>query len=179
MRIGQGWDIHRLVPGRPLRLGGVELPYERGLLGHSDGDVVLHAIGDALLGAMAAGDLGQHFPDTDERYRGIDSAVLLGEIVQRAARSGWQVGNVDVTVLAEQPRLAPHAAAIRQRIAELLAIEADCVGVKAKTMEGLGVIGAGDAIAALAVAVLERRRAGAPVHARRASARARSRPRSR
>jgi 2-C-methyl-D-erythritol 2,4-cyclodiphosphate synthase len=161
VRIGQGWDIHRLVPGRPLRLGGVELPYERGLLGHSDGDVVLHAIGDALLGAMAAGDLGQQFPDTDERYRGIDSGVLLAEIVQRAARSGWQIGNVDVTVLAEQPRLAPHAGAIRQRIAELLAIEPDCVGLKAKTMEGLGVIGTGDAIAALAVAVIDRRRGGA------------------
>ena len=167
VRIGQGWDIHRLVPGRPLRLGGVELPYERGLLGHSDGDVVLHAIGDALLGAMAEGDLGQHFPDTDERYRGIDSAVLLGEIVKRAARSGWQIGNVDVTVLAEQPRLAPHAGAIRQRIAELLVIAADRVGLKAKTMEGLGVIGTGDAIAALAVAVIDRRRGGAAARRRR------------
>ena len=177
VRIGQGWDIHRLVPGRPLRLGGIELPYERGLLGHSDGDVVLHAIGDALLGAMAAGDIGQHFPDTDERYRGIDSAVLLGEIVQRAARSGWQIGNVDVTVLAEQPRLAPHAAAIRGRLAELLGVSADCVSLKAKTMERIGVIGAGEAIAALAVLTVETRRSRPPRGKRRARSSSRLRPR--
>src|SRR5262247_4435475 len=105
VRVGQGWDIHRLVAGRPLRLGGVEVPCERGLLGHSDGDVVLHAVTDALLGALAAGDIGQRFPDTDPKLRGIDSAVLLAEVVQLAARRGYRIGNVDVTILAERPKL--------------------------------------------------------------------------
>ena len=151
VRVGQGWDVHRLVPGRRLRLGGVDVPFERGLLGHSDGDVVLHAIADALLGAAAAGDIGQHFPDTDPRYRDLDSAVLLAHVVELVAGRGFAIGNVDVTILAEQPKLAPHVGALRQRVAELLRIAPDQVGIKAKTMEGLGAIGAGDAIAALAV----------------------------
>jgi len=155
VRVGQGWDIHRLVAGRPLRLGGIEVPFERGLLGHSDGDVVLHALTDALLGALAAGDIGQHFPDTDARYRGADSAVLLGEIAKMAAQRGYRIGNVDVTILAERPKLAAHMAAMRERMAAVLGIDEGQVGIKAKTMEGLGTIGAGDAIAALAVVVIE------------------------
>ena len=154
MRIGQGWDIHRLVPGRPLRLSGIEIPYERGLLGHSDGDVVLHAVTDALLGALAAGDIGQHFPDTDPRWRGADSALMLGEIVRLAAKRRQRIGNVDVTVLAEKPKLAPHMPAMQARLAALLGLKTDAVGIKAKTMEGLGAVGAGDAIGAMAVLTL-------------------------
>lgn len=155
VRIGQGWDIHRLVDGRPLRLGGITVPSSRGLLGHSDGDVVLHAVADALLGALAAGDIGQHFPDTDPRYHGIDSAQLLSHVMQLVGRRGYRVGNVDVTILAERPKLAPHMAAIQERLAGLLGVAADAVGLKAKTMEGLGAIGAGEAMAALAVATVE------------------------
>jgi 2-C-methyl-D-erythritol 2,4-cyclodiphosphate synthase len=158
VRVGQGWDIHRLVAGRRLRLGGVEVPGEHGLLGQSDGDVVLHAVTDALLGAMAAGDIGQHFPDTDPRYRGIDSAVLLAEVVALAAARGYRIGNVDVTILAERPPLAPHMPAMQRRLAELLGVGAEQVGIKAKTMEGLGAVGAGEAIAALAVATVTARR---------------------
>ncbi|MDX2167442.1 MAG: 2-C-methyl-D-erythritol 2,4-cyclodiphosphate synthase [Deltaproteobacteria bacterium] len=154
-RIGQGWDIHRLVEGRPLRLAGVTVPFARGLLGHSDGDVVLHAVTDALLGALALGDIGQHFPDTDPTFRGADSGVLLGRIVALVAAQGARIGNVDVSVLAEQPKLAPHMPAMRARLAELLQLDETRVGLKAKTMEGLGAIGAGEAIAALAVALLE------------------------
>lgn len=162
MRVGQGWDVHRLIAGRPLRLSGVEVPNPRGLLGHSDGDVVLHAVTDALLGAVAAGDIGQRFPDTDPRYRGIDSAVLLREVVELVGARGYRVGNVDVTILAEQPKLAPHVPAMQRRLAALLGVTAEQVGIKAKTMEGLGAIGAGEAIAALAVAtVAEARRGGA------------------
>jgi 2-C-methyl-D-erythritol 2,4-cyclodiphosphate synthase len=179
VRVGQGWDIHRLVAGRPLRLAGIDVPFERGLLGHSDGDVVLHAVADALLGATAAGDLGAHFPDTDARFRGIDSAVLLAEVVRRAAQHGWQIGNVDVTILAERPRLAPHAVAMRARLAELLGIGAEQVGLKAKTTEGLGTIGAGDAIAALAVAVLEQPPPRSPARGRRSAARSHPRRASR
>jgi len=169
--------VHRLVPGRPLRLGGVDVPFERGLLGHSDGDVVLHAIVDALLGAAAAGDIGQHFPDTDPRYRGIDSAVLVEQVVKLVEGRGYGVGNVDVTILAEQPKLTPHVGALQHRVAALLRIEPAQVGIKAKTMEGLGAIGGGEAIAALAVLTLapaaRRPRSG------RAPARARSRVRGR
>jgi 2-C-methyl-D-erythritol 2,4-cyclodiphosphate synthase len=175
VRVGQGWDIHRLVAGRPLRLGGIEVPFDRGLLGHSDGDVVLHAVTDALLGAMAAGDIGQHFPDGDPRYRGIDSAVLVAEVVRLAAARGWLIGNVDVTILAERPKLAPHAAAMQLRLAELLGVAAGQVGIKAKTMEGLGAIGAGEAIAALAVAAVEQRPARSAGHAGRRALRARPR----
>jgi 2-C-methyl-D-erythritol 2,4-cyclodiphosphate synthase len=154
VRVGQGWDIHRLVAGRRLRLGGIDVPSERGLLGHSDGDVVLHAVTDALLGALGAGDIGQHFPDTDPRWQGIDSAVMLSQVVQLATERGYGVGNVDVTILAERPKLAPHGLAMQQRLAELLGVGADQVGIKAKTMEGLGVIGAGEAIAAMAIATV-------------------------
>jgi 2-C-methyl-D-erythritol 2,4-cyclodiphosphate synthase len=169
VRIGQGWDIHRLVDGRPLRLGGITVPSSRGLLGHSDGDVVLHAVADALLGALAAGDIGQHFPDTDPRYRGIDSAKLLSHVVRLVGRRGYQVGNVDVTILAERPKLAPHMAAIQERLAGLLGVAADAVGLKAKTMEGLGAIGAGEAMAALAVATVGPR--GRTTRVRRSGAR--------
>ena len=164
LRIGQGWDIHRLVAGRPLMLGGVLVPHERGLLGHSDGDAVLHAVADALLGALAAGDLGQHFPDTDSRWRGADSAGLLGEVVRLVAARGARVVNVDVSILAERPRLAAHLPAMRARLAGLLAIDGDRVGLKARTMEGLGAIGAGEAIAAQAVALIE---LAAPLRRRR------------
>ena len=154
LRVGQGWDIHRLVPGRPLRLGGVTVPHSHGLLGHSDGDAVLHAVADALLGAVAAGDIGQHFPDTDPRYRDADSAALLGEVVRLVAARGGRVVNVDVSILAEQPKLAPHMPAMRARLAALLAIDQGCVGLKARTMEGLGAIGAGEAIAAQVVVLV-------------------------
>jgi 2-C-methyl-D-erythritol 2,4-cyclodiphosphate synthase len=156
-------------------LGGIEVPCERGLLGHSDGDVVLHAVTDALLGAMAAGDIGQHFPDTDVRYGGIDSGVLLTEVGQLAERRGYRIGNVDVTILAELPKLAPHLAAMQRRVAELLGVAPAQVGLKAKTAEGLGAIGGGEAIAALAViAVTTRgRRVAARPQRRRPRARAR------
>lgn len=154
-RVGQGWDVHRLVPGRSLRLAGVEVPHDCGLLGHSDGDVVLHAVADAILGAVAAGDIGSHFPDTDPRYRGIDSSHLLDAVVTLVAERGYAVGNADVTILAERPKLAPHAGAMQQRLAALLRVPAEQVSVKAKTMEGLGAIGAGEAIGALAVVLLQ------------------------
>lgn len=155
LRIGQGWDIHRLVAGRPLRLGGLTVPYDRGLLGHSDGDAVLHAVADALLGAVAAADIGQLFPDSDPRYRGADSAGLLREVVRVVAQRGGVVVNADVSILAERPKLAPHLGAMRGRLAELLGIGEDCVGVKARTMEGLGAIGAGEAIGVQAVVLVE------------------------
>ena len=155
MRVGQGWDVHRLMPGGPLRLGGIDIPFDRHLLGHSDGDVVLHAVADALLGAIAAGDLGTHFPDTDERYRGADSAHLLGRVVDMLREAGGAVCNVDVTILAERPKLAPHVSGIRTRVAAILGVAVTRIAVKAKTMEGLGAIGSGEAIAALAVAAVE------------------------
>lgn len=165
LRVGQGFDIHRLVGGRPLWLGGVRIPHRRGLLGHSDGDAVLHAIADALLGTVAAGDLGQHFPDTDPRWRGADSARLLAEVARIVAAHGGRVVNVDVSILAEAPKLAPHLPAMRARLAALLAIAEACVGLKARTMEGLGPIGAGEAIAAQAVVLVDlkpRRRPAQP-----------------
>ncbi len=154
MRVGQGWDIHRLIAGGPLRIGGIDVPFEQRLLGHSDGDVVLHAVTDALLGAIAAGDIGTHFPDTDPRYRGIDSARLLRQAVELVTARGLAVGNVDVTVLAERPKLGPHFAAMRARLAEVLSVAVEQVSLKAKTTEGLGAIGRGEAIAALAVATV-------------------------
>jgi len=157
IRVGQGWDIHRLVAGRPLRLGGITVPFERGLLGHSDGDVVLHAVTDALLGAIAAGDLGAHFPDSDPKWRGADSAAFVrGALALVSARS-FALGNLDVTILAEQPKLAPHMPAMQRGLASLLGLGTDCIGLKAKTMEGLGAVGRGDAIAALATVLVERR----------------------
>jgi len=155
-RIGEGWDIHTLVPGRKLVLGGVEIPFERGLLGHSDADALLHAITDALLGAAGLGDIGRHFPDTDERFKGADSVVLLTEVALRVRQQGWQIANVDSTVIAQAPRLAPHIEAMRTRIAQALDLLPAQVNVKAKTAEKLGPVGQGQGIEARAVVLLER-----------------------
>jgi 2-C-methyl-D-erythritol 2,4-cyclodiphosphate synthase len=154
IRIGEGWDVHALVPGRALVIGGVAIPFERGLLGHSDADVLLHAIADALLGAAALGDIGRHFPDTDERFRGADSLQLLAEAARRVREHGWQVGNVDSTVIAQAPRLAPHIDAMRERIAQALGVAIGQVNVKAKTAEKVGAVGEGAAIEARAIALL-------------------------
>ena len=154
IRIGQGYDVHALVPGRRLVIGGVELPHTHGLLGHSDADVLLHAITDALLGAAALGDIGRHFPDTDERWRGADSAVLLAEAARRVRAAGWEIGNVDATVIAQAPRLAPHVAQMAECIAAALSVDAGRIGVKAKTGERLGFVGRSEGIAAQAVALL-------------------------
>ena len=153
-RIGEGWDVHALVPGRPLVIGGVTIPHTHGLLGHSDADVLLHAITDALLGAAGLGDIGTHFPDTDAAFQGADSAALLAEALARVQAGGWRVGNVDATVVAQAPRLAPHRAAMAARIAELLQVDASQVNVKAKTAERLGPVGQGAAIEARAVLLL-------------------------
>jgi 2-C-methyl-D-erythritol 2,4-cyclodiphosphate synthase len=154
LRIGEGWDTHALVPGRKLVLGGVEIPHERGLLGHSDADALLHAITDALLGAAGLGDIGRHFPDNDERFRGADSLVLLAEAARRVREGGWQLANVDSTVIAQAPKLAPHIEAMRGRIASALGIAAAQVNVKAKTAELLGPVGTGQSIEARAVVLL-------------------------
>ncbi|MBU1360742.1 MAG: 2-C-methyl-D-erythritol 2,4-cyclodiphosphate synthase [Gammaproteobacteria bacterium] len=156
IRVGEGWDIHQLVSGRPLMLGGVHVPHDSGLLGHSDADVLLHAITDALLGAAGLGDIGTHFPDTDAQFRGADSAVLLQEAMRRVNDAGWQVGNVDSTVIAQAPRLAPHIPAMRARIAEALGVSVDQVNVKAKTAEKLGPVGERRAMEARAVVLLRR-----------------------
>lgn len=153
-RIGEGWDIHALVVGRPLVLGGITLPFDKGLLGHSDADALLHAITDALLGAAGLGDIGSHFPDTDAQFRGADSAVLLAEAARRVRATGYAIGNVDSTVIAQAPRMAPHIAAMRARIAQVLGIAPDCVNVKAKTAEKMGPVGLGQAIEARALVLL-------------------------
>ena len=153
---GIGWDSHRLVEGRPLVLGGVRVPSERGLHGHSDADVLAHAVIDALLGAAARGDIGQHFPDTDERWRDADSMALLRAVVGLVARDGFAVAHVDATVLMERPKLAPHRDAIRAALAGALGVEAGRVNVKASTGEGMGFVGRGEGVAALAVATLTR-----------------------
>jgi 2-C-methyl-D-erythritol 2,4-cyclodiphosphate synthase len=155
IRVGEGWDVHQLVAGRKLILGGVEVPHTTGLLGHSDADVLLHAITDALLGAAGLGDIGRHFPDTDAQFRGADSAVLLGEAA-RVRAAGWEIGNVDSTVIAQAPKLAPHIPAMCQRIAETLGLVPDQVNVKAKTAEKLGPVGEGRAMEARAVVLLHR-----------------------
>ncbi|MBI3140996.1 MAG: 2-C-methyl-D-erythritol 2,4-cyclodiphosphate synthase [Rhodocyclales bacterium] len=155
MRIGQGFDVHALVPGRKLILGGVDIPFERGLLGHSDADVLLHAVTDALLGAAGLGDIGRHFPDTDPRFAGADSRRLLRETARLVAQAGYRVVNVDATVIARAPRLAPHVGRMAEHIAADLGIEAGCVNVKAKTTERLGFTGRGEGIAAQAVALIE------------------------
>ncbi|MGE4241393.1 2-C-methyl-D-erythritol 2,4-cyclodiphosphate synthase [Ramlibacter sp.] len=156
IRIGEGWDIHALVPGRKLILGGIEIPFDRGLLGHSDADALLHAITDALLGAAAMGDIGRHFPDTDERFRGADSMALLVEAARRVREKGYEIGNVDSTVIAQAPKLAPHIDAMRTRIAQGLGVAVDAVNVKAKTAEKMGPVGEGKAIEARAVVLLAR-----------------------
>lgn len=155
MRIGQGFDVHRLVDGRPLILCGVEIPFEgRGLLGHSDADVALHALADALLGAAALGDIGKHFPDTDPRFAGADSRMLLREVVRIVAEAGYGIGNVDVTIIAQAPKMAPHILQMRQNIASDLGIALEAVSVKATTTERLGFTGEGSGIASTAIALL-------------------------
>jgi 2-C-methyl-D-erythritol 2,4-cyclodiphosphate synthase len=153
-RIGEGWDTHALVPGRRLVIGGVEIPFERGLLGHSDADVLLHAITDALLGAAGLGDIGHLFPDTDERFRGADSLLLLKEAVGRVRGQGWRIANIDSTVVAQAPKLAPHIGAMRQRIAQALEMAPGQVNVKAKTAEKLGPVGEGLSIEARAIVLV-------------------------
>ena len=153
-RIGEGWDVHALVEGRKLILGGVDVPFHLGLLGHSDADVLLHAITDALLGAAALGDIGTHFPDTDVRFKGADSIVLLTEAARRVRDKGFEIGNVDSTVIAQAPKLMPHIPAMRARIALALAVEVDQVNVKAKTAEKMGPVGLGQAMEARAVVLL-------------------------
>ena len=153
-RIGEGWDVHALVAGRKLIIGGVEIPYHLGLLGHSDADVLLHAIIDALLGAAALGDIGAHFPDTDARFTGADSATLLAEVAWRVRAQGYEIGNIDSTVIAQAPKLAPYIAAMRERIAQALGVAVGQVNVKAKTAEKLGPIGQGQGIEARAVVLL-------------------------
>jgi 2-C-methyl-D-erythritol 2,4-cyclodiphosphate synthase len=153
-RIGEGWDVHALVPGRPLIIGGVTIPHTMGLLGHSDADVLLHAITDALLGAAALGDIGRHFPDTDDRFKGADSSALLAEAMRRVRAAGFEVGNIDSTVIAQAPKLAPHIAAMGESIARALGVEVQQVNVKAKTAEKLGPVGQGLSIEARAVVLL-------------------------
>lgn len=156
IRVGEGWDVHRLVEGRPLILGGVTIPHSHGLLGHSDADALAHAITDALLGAAGLGDIGRHFPDTDAAFKGADSMVLLAEAARRVREQGWQIGNIDSTVVAQAPKLAPHIAAMQTRLAEVLGLAADAVNVKAKTAEKMGPVGEGLAMEASAVCLLLR-----------------------
>lgn len=156
-RVGQGFDVHALVDGRPLIIGGVRIEHEQGLLGHSDADVLLHAVTDAVLGAAALGDIGRLFPDTDAAYAGADSRVLLRAAMDKVARAGWQVVNIDATVHAQAPKIGPHAAGMVRNIAEDLGIGTHCVNVKAKTNEGLGYLGRKEGIAATVVALLARR----------------------
>lgn len=153
-RIGEGWDVHALVPGRKLILGGVEVPHTSGLLGHSDADVLLHAITDALFGAAALGDIGRHFSDTDPQFKGADSALLLIEAVRRVRAKGFEIGNIDSTIVAQAPKLAPHIDAMRQRIATVLALDVEQVNVKAKTAEKMGPVGLQQAMEARAVVLL-------------------------
>jgi 2-C-methyl-D-erythritol 2,4-cyclodiphosphate synthase len=156
VRVGHGFDAHRLVEGRPFILGGVTIPFERGPLGHSDADVLAHALSDAILGACALGDLGKHFPDTDPRWKGADSMRLLEACIGMARERGYEPSNVDVTVVVQAPKLAPHLEAVRERVAAALRIGIDAVSVKAKTSEGMGYTGDGTGIAAYAVAALVR-----------------------
>jgi len=155
MRIGMGYDVHRLVEDRDLIIGGEKIEYEYGLLGHSDADVLLHAIMDALLGAAALGDIGTHFPDTDERYRGISSVRLLAYVDQLLEKNGYSVGNIDATIIAQRPKMAPYIPKIRENIANTLGLELNQVNIKATTEEGLGFTGSGDGISAQAVCILE------------------------
>ncbi len=154
MRVGMGYDVHRLVEGRDLIIGGVKIPYEKGLLGHSDADVLLHAIMDALLGAAALGDIGKHFPDTDERYKGADSRALLREVARMLEEENYLVENIDATIIAQAPKMRPHIDTMRQNIADDLGIEISQVNVKATTEEGLGFTGAGEGISSQAICSL-------------------------
>lgn len=161
MRIGHGYDVHRLVEGRKLILGGVDIPYEKGLLGHSDADVLTHAIADALLGAAALGDIGKLFPDNDPAFAGADSLKLLAEVVRRLQENGYVIGNIDATVLAQRPKLSPHIPAMRENLARACGIPLEKMSVKATTEEGLGFTGAGDGIAAHAVCLIVMNACGA------------------
>ena len=156
IRIGEGWDVHVLAPDRKLILGGVHIPHSLGLLGHSDADVLLHAMTDAVLGAAGLGDIGRHFPDTDMQFKGADSAVLLAEAMRRVRAQGWELINVDSTIVAQSPKLAPHMGAIRTSVAKALGVGEDQVNVKAKTAEKLGPVGEGKSMEARAVALLQR-----------------------
>lgn len=154
MRIGHGYDVHRLVEGRKLIMGGVDIPYEKGLLGHSDADVLLHAIADALLGALAMGDIGKHFPDTDPAFKGADSMKLLGHVVGLIRTKGYFVGNLDATIIAQRPKMAPYIQIMRENIAQVCGVDVDRINVKATTEEGLGFTGSGEGISAHAVVLL-------------------------
>lgn len=156
LRIGHGYDVHRLVEGRPLILGGVSIPFEKGCLGHSDADVLLHAVMDSLLGAAALGDIGLHFPDSDEHYKGADSMILLGRVCDIIKENGYCINNLDATVLAQAPKLRPYIDQMRKSISSVLKLEIDAVSIKATTEEGLGFTGSGDGIAAHCVCLLER-----------------------
>ena len=155
-RFGMGYDVHRLVEGRKLILGGVDVPYEKGLLGHSDADVLLHAVSDAILGAAALGDIGTHFPDTDERFQGADSGKLLAEVARLVRAEGYAIGNVDATIVAQAPKLLPHIPRMRENIARMLGVAVGDVNVKATTEERLGFTGSGEGMSAYAVAGIER-----------------------
>ena len=155
IRIGEGWDVHALAPNRKLVLGGVEIPHSMGLLGHSDADVLLHAITDAVLGAAGLGDIGRHFPDTEAQFKGANSAVLLAEAMQRVRAKGWELVNVDSTIVAQAPKLAPYMAAINASVAKALGVSVEQVNVKAKTAEKLGPVGLGQSMEARAVALLK------------------------
>lgn len=156
MRVGQGFDVHRLEGDGPLIIGGVRIPYHKGLVGHSDADVLLHAITDAVLGAMGEGDIGRHFPDTDPAYKGADSRELLKQVWERSERAGFRLGNVDATIMAEAPRMAPYIDAMRRALGRIFQCDADLINVKATTMERLGFVGREEGIAALAVVCLHR-----------------------
>ena len=166
MRIGHGYDVHKLVSGRKLILGGVDVPYAKGLLGHSDADVLLHAISDAILGAIGEGDIGRHFPDTDPAYKGADSIKLLMHVMELAVGKGYAIGNLDATIVAQRPKLAPYIPQMRENIARALNVAADRINVKATTTEELGFCGRGEGIAAYGVALLERKTGLTPELAR-------------
>lgn len=156
IRFGLGNDAHRLVPDRKLILGGVEIPHELGLLGHSDADVLAHAISDALLGALALGDIGKYFPDTDPKWKGANSLKLLGAVVDMLKERCWHVVNIDATVLCERPKLAPHIVKMRENIASVVGVDVDCISVKATTVEGMGAIGRKEGISVMAIAAIEK-----------------------
>ena len=155
-RIGEGWDVHALVEGRALILGGVHIPYEKGLMGHSDADVLIHAVIDALLGAASLGDIGRHFPDTDPKFKGVDSMALLSEAGNLIRQAGWQIANVDSTIIAQAPKMAPHIPQMVVKLSQALQVQAEQINVKAKTAEKMGPVGLGQSIEARAVALLFR-----------------------
>lgn len=154
MRIGTGFDTHKLTEGRPLIIGGVNIPYEKGLFGHSDADVLIHAVIDALFGAAALGDIGKHFPDTDEKYKGADSMLLLKETAREVREAGYEIGNIDVTLIAQAPKMAPHIDSMRENLAKAMGVLVDAVSIKAKTNEHMGFTGRGEGIEARAVALI-------------------------